>query len=503
MNDRELFESLDRRAASATAALDARVAAVDAPDLPTVARRSVLRRRAPVALVAALALVVVAAVASLPGDDDARTTLAGGQGATHLVLPDPVAAGFEVTVAFDGVRRPGGPQGLDARVTVQGPVDAEDPWTGGVVEYSLPTGTTTLSGSVVDIGGPDARLDASGVGPTIAWVDGDVVRFLVSTRLTAEEVTALARDVIAEGTAAGAVLPGHEVLFTGGTADVFPILAAGASAPAGISGVAHRSTTGGEGLVIGTVQGSQARWQAAYALATEVEERTVRGNDAVVATFGLGLSEISWLEDDGTLVRVDPIAGDAADLAPIVEKLVEVDHEAFADLVRETSTAEGGVGSGPTEPGTPQSRDDDGSEEPAGQPLAEVGLGDDTLGSMRATVVEDSAGTLTLETSIETPGSASGTATPLVDLRSNVGRREIVGGDGPVLVAGLIGPSVVRVEVRDAVTGDPVEGEGPSTATLGGSDHVLFMGRIGSTWADVPLLAVGTTADGTEVEVPL
>jgi hypothetical protein len=60
---------------------------------------------------------------------------------------------------------------------------------------------------------------------------------------------------------------------------------------------------------------------------------------------------------------------------------------------------------------------------------------------------------------------------------------------------------VTAVEIVDPATGRPVEGEGPSTATVEGSDHVLFMGRIGAAWSDAPLVAVGTRPDGTEVRV--
>jgi hypothetical protein len=169
------------------------------------------------------------------------------------------------------------------------------------------------------------------------------VRFLVSTRLSLEDLTSLARQVDADGTEVGAALPGQRVLFTGATSDVFPTLVTKTTNDDGISGVVYGAEADLDAtVVIASMPGDDERWQAALALATDVEEATVRGNEAVIATFGLDVSQVSWLEDDGTLVRVEALDGDVTDVVPLLDQLVEVDDAAFAELVRNSA--------GPTNP---------------------------------------------------------------------------------------------------------------------------------------------------------
>jgi hypothetical protein len=138
---------------------------------------------------------------------------------------------------------------------------------------------------------------------------------------------------------------------------------------------------------------------------------------------------------------------------------------------------------------------------PGARPLAEVALQEGAV-SLEATVLSNEVGDLSLQVSVEGADGATGSGSGLASLESGTAVRQDIedGGEG-VLVAGLIGPSVTSVEIRDPATGRPVEGEGPSTATIDGSDHVLFLGRIAQSWSDAPLLAVGTRPDGTEVQV--
>ena len=485
-DDHDLLDALDRRAMAARAAVDARLEADPPPEVRWDGPRATWRRLVAPALVAAVVAVALAAVALVARDGDGATTIAGSGESTHLVLPDPASEGYDVTVAFDGSGAPGaGAQ--DVPVTVQGPIADDDPWAAAVLEYSLPADATTRSGEEVDIGGPAATFDTSGVAPTVAWDDGDVVRFLVSTRVGSDELLALAREVVAGEIASGQALPGHEVLFGGVTSDVLPVLATELMNDRGLTGVAYSTSAGDSGLVIATVAGDDARWRAASAAATTVATTTVRGQQATIASYQLGLSEVSWLEDDGTLVRVDALRGDAGALVPLLDDLVEIDDDDFADLVAQSP--------GPDDAPLPEPGD--GSPRPG--TLARVQLDHDG-GSLTASIVDEGR-TPTLETEIRDASGTLATSLELTGLAQDVAVREVMESGG-VVVTGLIGPEVTRVEIRDAATEAVVEGEGPSTAVVPGSDHILFMSRVGAAWAELPLVAVGITADGEEVRVP-
>ncbi len=487
MDDRELLELLDRRAAVATAALDQRVAEVDAPTFDLARPRGARRRLAPLLAVAAVLAVAVAAASVLSGGGSEETTIAGNVGITHLVLPAPAAARYDVIIGFDGSAPPGaGGPGKDVPVTVQGPDGAGDPWAASVLEYSLPSANTTLAGEEVDIGGPSATLDRSGIGPTVAWDDGDVVRFLVSTRLSGEDLVTLARQVVAQGAGGGEPLPGHRVLFSGGTTDVFPVLAMANGG--GTSGVVYRTSTGDDGFVVATVAGDEARWRAAYAVATDVEDVTIRGRAALIARYQLGLSEISWLEDDGTLVRVNALDGEVTGLTPVLDQLVEIDEDAFTTFVSDSRPPDDEQPS--KAPGEPTQQ---------GTKLAEVRTEYEGR-SLRASIV-DEAGMLTLKTRFEAPGGTQQSSLSLTDLTADVALRQVLENGEGVVVAGLTGPSTMTVEIRHATTGEVIDGTGPSTAVLP-NGHLLFLGRIDPAWADTPLVTVGTTTDGTQIHIP-
>ncbi len=503
------LEALDRRARAATDGLADAVAAFAIPDPPLAEpdpgdRRS-SRRFVPLVAAAAVLVALVGVALGLAGGDDADDAVAGQPPLTHLVLPDPESAGYELSAAFDGTEaKPSSTGSLDVTVTVHGPATGDDPWASGVLSYSLPASVTTLDGEVLNLGDVEASYTTDGIAATVGWVEGDEVRYLVSSLLSRDELVDLARATIAEGTPEGAPLPGQRALFAGSIADVFPTLGVSIGAPEGLHGVAYAEVDGDGGLVVATRSGDETRWRAASVVAASTERVTVRGSDAVVAHFGADPSvvEVSWLEPDGTLVRAGTVTtSDTDSLVALLDQLESIDDDAFAELVR-THPA----GSGLEESDSEISADEigEGSTDSAGPrttPVASVEQqsGDQTY---RATLERAQDGSLTLEAAVEGPEGGSGTAIQLPD-------PEVAGAvrndrpDGTVVIAAVVGPHQGSVEVRDATSGELVEHDGGSEATIEGSDHTVVLLVAAGVRSGRALVVVATAPDGGEITIPV
>ena len=497
MNEHDLA-AVAQRAASAVAALDEAISTTPVPDWEPAHAVRPERRWMPAAIAASVLVVaLVAAVALIAANEDGDDDMTAADGATVLALPDPATLGLDVVGAFDRGGSSGTYPGPEVGVTVQ-VVAGTSPGPGDmVVEYALPADLTTLDGEPVEIGVPGAVLDQEGFQPAVVWPDGASVRFLMSADRSAGELVALAAAAVRADVTTGAPLPGHEILHAGLVVDAFPMLASNVGSPgAGYRGVVYGSDD--RAFLVAAAPGSPERWLAARALADEEEQIEVRGRPAVIARFGEGIVEVSWLEADSTLVRVDSVQGDIP--LDVLDRLRPISDEAHDALVEEHPIDRGSQA--PTEQndsGQDNSGQDDGTEIAA----AETSAGDVTI---RASIVSGPQADLQLRTFTEGPNSGSGSERPIADLRSAVVVRDVIdlgnGDERGTLLAGLIGPGVPAPRVVDAETGEDIpEGSGPLTVALEGSDHVLFLATLPPGYEERDLAVVGTSTTGEPVRL--
>lgn len=499
----DLLEALDRRARAASDGLASAVATVPIPE-PELEEPRPSRRFAPLVAAAVVLVALVGIVLVRAPDEQGDGTVAGQPSLTHLVLPDPGAVGYELSAAFDGTETSSGDVNpYDIAVSVQGPADGDDPWAAGVLAYSLPGEMTTLDGESVDLGGVDAAYQTDGIAATIGWVDGDEVRYLVSSRRTRDELVDLARTAVAEATPAGAPLPGQRILFAGNVSDVFPTLATSVGAPPGLRGVAYTQLDGDDGLVVATRSGDQARWRAAGVVARSTEQVTVRGRRAMVARFGTdpSLVEVSWLEADGTLVRAGAATtSDTGALVAVLDQLEPIDDEAFAELLRSHPIDPDGRESF-SESGAVVTEDGASSSSGGVVPLAAVEMQSGDR-SYRASLTGAGGSGLSLDATVETPQGSSGSSVPVTGLDVEAAVRNDQP-DGTVAIALLIGPHTGPIEVRDAASGEVVAHESGSEANIEGSDHTVVLLVAVDVRPGQELLLVATAPDGREVSVPV
>lgn len=505
MNETEMLDALDRRAQAATASLDARLQDASTPhqtfDRPDHRPGRVMHRLLPLAVAAGLAIIALVGAAIIFDDADEQGTVAGQpEGITRLALPDPGSLGYRIVGAFDGSTSADSTAGPVITMTLHSPTRG-DPWEETVVTYSLPADMTTLDGQVVDVGGPEATLSTGTGTPMIGWKDGERVRFLGSPGVPVGELAILVRQIVEQAIPDGAPLPGHDIVHVAPHIDVFPMLASGATAASGdISGIAYDSDAGT--FAVATTRGSTDRWRAAFALAAGTERLTVRGHDAIRADFGNGVSEISWLEADGTLVRVDSFEYRIPE--DVLDRLEPITQAEFDAIVEDAGTAPDDAGQPTDGAGGVDTAPDPVLPDDDRMPLAEVSVDDGDV-AIRATLLRTSDGSLELETFTEGPTGGTGTGQTIVDASSNVVARDLVSLSAAdvrgVLLAGLIGPGVDVFQVVDATTGERIEHDGGSTATIDGSDHVLFLGTVGPEHRDRDLLVVATTSTGEEIRL--
>ncbi|WP_436793224.1 hypothetical protein [Actinospongicola halichondriae] len=493
-NEEQLLAELDRRAAAATRSLDDAVERTAIPDFTSPAELRSRRWLSPISIAAGLLVVALVAAALVFSGGGDENTVAGEVGFIHLALPDPEALGYRVTAAFDGTepRDESSDPTMDTVVTVQGPDDADDPWTEAVIAYSLPSEITTLDGDAVDIGGPEAMYAEEGAGRTVGWIDGDETRYLVSTRVDRDRLVELA-TAASDGSTSD-----QRILYSGTIGDVFPIALTtiGRGGPVGVERtalVAYGSASGdGElGMSVATTTGSGARLRATTALATATREVTVRGHDAVVAEFfGAGpdgLLSVSWLEADNTLARADAFGIDEDTLVDHLNQLEPVDPVTFAELA--ASAEPGGTGTSET-------------FESTGTPIiATDGSVQMTSGEVTYTASAETSddGSIGLEAMDEGPEGGFVSGSSVAAGESRVLRHAAANGE--VLVYGVFGPDAesVTIDCTDTARCD-VDIVGPSTAVISGTTSVVFLAVVPQGKAD-GLVVVGTHADGSETRL--
>jgi hypothetical protein len=339
----------------------------------------------------------------------------------------------------------------------------------------------------VDVGGPEATLDSSNGPLTVGWIDEPRVHYLRSASMSAGELVALARSAVAERTADGEPLPGHQIVYAGPHTDVFPVLASATAAAASrLDGLVYESDDGG--FVVATGEGSHDRWRASHALAVDTTRITVRGHEAIHADYGDGLSEVSWLEPDGTLVRVDflrdPIPVEDLDH---LEPISEADFEALVEQSAARGSGESGDVFDPNLPDGPETT------------LAEARLEDGAI-SVRATLLRR-GDDLVIEIDTQDSEGRGGVGQSVPDTASNVVVRDEHASTGwsAVVLGGVIGPRVQIVEVIDSASGTVVGSA--YTATIENSNHVVFLATISHDHRNADLVVVGTTAAGEEIRL--
>jgi hypothetical protein len=300
---------------------------------------------------------------------------------------------------------------------------------------------------------------------------------------------------------------GYQELFRGALSDVFStsmtsVGRGGVSAsgrPTAAIYYASPSDEGGAGLGVATSRGSDALRRASQVLATDTRDVTVRGHDAVVASlYGTeGFLTVSWLEDDGTLVRVEAFGLDEAELLDQLDQLESIGSDAFRALVREHP-----VDSSGNDGATEETFEETAEPIPASGVLASVQLTEGDV-EYSASVREAEDGSLSLELEENGPTGSSGSGVSLVSADVSTSSR-LEAANGDLIVAGVLEGPVVDVFLDCGDTGRcDFDASGPSTAVVDDGTSVVFLAVIGSDVGDVDVYAVGTREDGSEVRILL
>lgn len=518
MSQDESLDALDRRAASAVDALDRALGDVDPGSVPVEARRP--RRWVPMLVAAAVAVVALVGAVLVVDDGDERGTVAGepeppdeadetGAGSTHLHLADPEAFGYEVSTATDGPSEPDGFRGDDGSATLQAPVDSDDPWAEVVFVSSGPmVDERGWSGEVVDVGGPEAVLQNFGP-PSLGWRDGDSLHTITSARLDRGQLVSLARSAVAEGFDGTGALPGHRVLQDGSWGDIYPLHAFPYSTTdRAVIGYRDSSAEDGTGgFVLASGPGSEAQWRAPTVLAPVVARTTVAGHDALFTDYrpAEGASEVSWREDDGTIVRIAG-PGDVREvLGRVVDSLEPIGEDDLAALVDAHPADE-------SPPRIDLDHDEDhfiGSDDSFPDPSDESQLGADAVtvdgDEYQVAVVRQPRGAVSLQTYVESGDGGSGSGMAIADLGTTVlvqsGASMSADGETMVsdrLVAGVVPPDLSGLEIRERSTGAALDPMVLRTSPIEGSDHELLLAVVAGDPSSTRLEVVVRTAGGGE-----
>ena len=440
MEETELLEALDRRAAGAVAALDGRVADVEPPSLRVEADRP--RRRWTTFLVAAgLVLVALLGIGLALGDrddeagtiaDDRDSSVQTDDGLTRLALADPEALGYSVRAAFDGpstVPAPGTEQ-VDIHFTAHGPAGAADPWAEVVIATTHPVDEYTFLGELVDIGGPEAVHVPMGWADRVIWRDGDQARMIMSSRVRDGDLVDVAAAAVAAGWIGDGPLPGHEVLHAG-TPDAFqPGLEYAGLGPTGWQGIAYQGSGSVEDFVIAWRPGGPESLDALHSL-VDAETTAVDGRDVLISDAGTA-THVAWLLDDGTLVQLATFGDVDAVLAEVLPELEPISDDELQSL----------AAAHPPPADTPLVEPADGIYEPRseGEVLASISLTEGGT-EYRLDIQPDRSGGFATMLSIEDASGASGSGGPVRDLDTpflQAGGLSDGSGSTPVVVSGVL-----------------------------------------------------------------
>ncbi len=443
MEENELLEALDRRAAVAVAALDDRLADVEPPPLPIAATRD-RRRWAPLLVAAALVVVALLGIGlALDGRDEGAGPVADDRDTSvqtddgeliRLALADPEPLGYEVTAAFDGpsLQPSPGMEGADLRHVAHGPTGTSDPWTAAVVSMETPAQEHSLTGELVDLGGPEAVHLTTGTSDQVIWLDGERAHSLISARVLGSDLVELARAAVAAGWSGEGPLPGHEVLLDGPSEQFRLGLLYASTVQTGWQAVAYAGSPSGPDFVIGWRPGGADAVQGLHAFEVPPRAVSVAGREVLVSAGTVrNPAHATWLEEDDTVVQVATYGDVEALLAELEGRLEPISEDDLRTLARAHPTD---AASTLVEP--PESVYGPFGE---GEPLASVALFEAGV-EHRLEVQEDGPDGLALILEIDDGTGVAGSGGPLRDLGSpslSASSGSDSGGP-PLVVSGLL-----------------------------------------------------------------
>lgn len=527
MNDQDIFQELDARAAAA--ATDLRAAAGSRPRPafdperspaipvapPTGAGRAVPRRT--LAAVAAVAVLVAGGViwaAARPDDDrpgPVTTTTDAPRPFVLGSLPD----GFSLAGAGEATgSEPEGAEDSARPLAVYGPAP-DQPRVGVAVLGDFDPDGLGLGTDPVEIGGVEAYVfDGKGFGPRAVLVDvaGTGVLALGPTLEHAQLVGLLDGARIVDGS----VVVDDEVLPEGWSelgeepslvSLISPVAAArGSVGPGSYVGYQSGGLTAEDSaevrtIFVSSVPGDEVRLHAPELAAGRTERVNVGGREAVggsttteeVEGAAITTTFVTWLERPGELIRITAMGVPLEELVRIAETVEPIGTEAWDDLVERSLLGDFDTGeyreSGGELVEMARGRFDDGTawvlrvwpadgEEPTG-PNASIDLqvalgGDSTSGA--------------------SSGSSSGSGTEIgadgEPVEAALGSSSTVEQGGRTFGAGFVGADV-----------DTVVLVGTGGAELGRAEIVSGLGR--RAWVaeavDGVVEVVARSADGTEL----
>jgi|GEM_PF-4890060 len=368
MNEHELLERLDERAASAAADLRAAAARRPIPEFDTEGVRLTRlpeqsRRRFTRPLVGIAAAVVLLAGAGgwwVAVRDDSAPDQTNTPETPTPVEPRPFVAtelpdGMTMTDAFEG--RPADfDQPPIGPATVYGPADTEPgllvlvlgDWSGGDAVDGLER--FEVDGREAYVYGPSAGVGTQVVVP----IGGDRAVVAGGPEFSRDELARLATrtvvddlrsavpdDALPDGWRALLVEPDPMAL-------VSPLASFGRGFGTGPWTI--YSLEGGEDFtMLGSVAGGEPTLFAATLFAERVEETTVRGHRALVVHFptpvgagssGFDVLMVTWSERPGELIRLSGIEESEDELLSIAEGVRPVSADEFADLAERSALGE-------------------------------------------------------------------------------------------------------------------------------------------------------------------
>lgn len=517
MNETDQLGKLDEIMSDAVDAMDSALGDVAPPELGPP-RRASRRQWTPLLIAAGLLLVALVAATSLWTTDEQGTIAGEGEepaevnagGEIIVTLADPEDAGFTLRAASSGFRSD---DDRALQTTVQVPEKGASPWERAVSVATTPYATDVLQGRVVDVGGPDAVIRTRDA--ALVWRDGDQVHSISSERLDSDELVAVAAEAVGAGWSGSGPLPGRLIAARGTPLDFTPLFEPTMLAPE-VSAISYGHTDDLD-FVIASQPGSYGLWQALLVNALDVRSLQLGDKfNAVAATYDVGGSTpvrvISWLEGDGTIVRIATL-GDVNALAEFLEgHLVNVGSEGF-DAIETGYPIDGDATFGlDVAPPTDMSidftdLDAPWSPPPGGRVLAEVTsrAGDTTS---RSAVIQDGAGDRYVQAVLVRPGNGAGTNVPVDDatrpvfpissgLNVDVGRTDGVTSNTRI-VTGVIPQGWTVTEIRDQQTGVALPVLDEQRSPVDGANTILVLAVVGTDQVDGALLeVVVAAADGT------
>lgn len=502
MNDADRISTVDRRGHAAGVALDQALGDPVPPPLPVVAGRNGTRWT-PLLVAAALVVVVALAAAAFLAPSSDEGTVAGEgdrvSGSTRVVVDNPDEVDLTVRAAGQGRRDPDMDFGA-ASVHVP-----DGDWNRAVIVTTSDYVPGMFQGLVVDVGPTDAVLHTHDAGGVL-WRDGSRTHAVAASDVPDDMLVDVAADAVAAGWNGSGPLPGHQQVFAGSGVDTQPTFEP-TVLPPGAGAVAYEHA---DGLVftLSWQPGSEARWRSELVHGINQRDVEVDGRDAVAAEYRLGtpLHVASWVEPDGTIVRVGTY-GDLDRALDLVDgRLTSLDQAGFARLVA-ANPQEPGVGMFPYEEAIPAVDYTD-SENPWGVPtggdvLAHAAA-DDGNTTFRVGVTQTPEGIVTLHVvTMTASGSGGGISTTVPGFHRPVvqaSQATTTGDADPLrMVGGIVPDGWTITRVVDRATGDtlPVDTEQTAPVDETASTAVVTVVAVNG-FDEAPLEIVFQDSNGDE-----